>query len=103
MARNRCSAARGRFNTRSVERVTLASFEVEEFNERERQAEYERYHELSAEQFVAAILVAVRLCATIPLRGYKFWWMISGHPVQLSRHTQLGRTMTAVVMRHIEH
>ena len=34
--------------------------------------------------------------------GHPIWWKISGIPVEISRHTWRGKSMTAVVMEHLE-
>lgn len=36
-----------------------------------------------------------------PVEGYPDWYIVSGIPVELSRHMQM-RTMTAVVMEHMQ-
>lgn len=95
--RNRTRAQR----TESRHRNYPTSIAVEEFNEREAQLEYEAYHVEAGKRFVITTILAERLCATFPLEGFRAWFVISGHPVEISRHTQIGRTMTAVVMAHI--
>jgi hypothetical protein len=42
-------------------------------------------------------LIAAVFYSTIPLAGFKDWWLISGIPVELSRHTR-SRCMTGLVM-----
>jgi hypothetical protein len=37
-----------------------------------------------------------------PIKGYPDWYTVSAIPVELSRHTEGIRTMTAVVMEHIQ-
>lgn len=39
--------------------------------------------------------------ATLPLVGFLRWFLISAIPVELSRHTEIGRTQTAVVMERL--
>jgi hypothetical protein len=87
-----------RFQRRQKKRASLA---VEDFNARERQAEYERYHTETARRLFIAIVLSVRMNATFPLDGFRDWYMISNIPVELSRHTRMGRTMTRIVMEHL--
>lgn len=78
----------------------LDHYAVEEFNRRERERE---------QGWLRARLGAVRsfsseaplLALMVAVQGYLNWYMISAHPVELSRHTEMGRSQTAVVMAHI--
>lgn len=78
----------------------LDHYAVEEFNRREREREQNWLPDrigcvrsFAAEAPIIAVMVAIQ--------GYLNWYLISNLPVELSRHTEIGRTMTAVVMSHI--
>ena len=103
MARNRSAANRGRFNSSRIpKRLKRQSLAVEEFNSRERQAESEVFFARTTyRRLVLAAVLSVRFNATFPLDGFRDWYVISGIPVQMSRHTCMGRSMTRVVMDHI--
>jgi hypothetical protein len=90
MARNRNPAARNRFNSHSRNSV-----QVEDWNYEESRREYAASHPYSAANLppLEALLESAE-----PIRGFRDWFLISRIPVELSRHTQIGKTMTRVVM-----
>ena len=78
----------------------LDHYAVEEFNRRER----EREHNWLSDRIGAVRSFAAEaplISVMVAIQGYLNWYLISNLPVELSRHTEIGRTMTAVVMSHI--
>lgn len=90
----------------------VSSFVVEDFNQAEAQRER---HDLLVRigaiiddvEYFAAELPLV--CLMVAIAGYVDWYLISGHPVEVSKYTaerapgtvRARRCMTAVVMDHI--
>lgn len=105
MARNLSASVRREIKARKKEHrhgrfgviSALEHYQTEEFNRRELERE---------KLWLAERIGAVRSFATevpvislmVAIQGYINWYLISGHPVEMSRHTQIGRTMTAIVM-----
>ena len=75
----------------------LDHYAVEEFNRQEQQREAEWLQErIGAVQSVVSETPVIAIMLAI--QGYINWYLISGHPVLLNRHTQMGRSQTAIVM-----
>jgi len=93
MARNRTRAQRS-----EDKRQSLTSCYVAAFNDYENRREREFSH--GATLFNPLIQEKRKYFATMKLLGFLFWWKISNHYVELSYYTEIGTTMTAVVMKH---
>lgn len=84
---------------RAVRRRYNESMLVREFNEMERLREKEAKEAFySAAPMNPLIAQHREFYATLPILGFFFWFKISNLPVELSRHTQIGSTMTAFAM-----
>jgi hypothetical protein len=103
MSRNLSAARRREIKARKFSAYS-AALETQNWNELERERELQAIEQRAAAALGLALLLARSLRATWPIAGVLDWWLISGHPVELSRHTcrGRGRTMTAVVCEHIE-
>jgi hypothetical protein len=97
MPRNRSHAQKNAARRQFVESVSVSWW-----NSREAQREAAALVH-GARSVVAELPI---LCATIAMLGYVNWWLISGIPVEISRHTseaRRGPTATAIVMRMLGH
>jgi hypothetical protein len=94
-----------RFQRRNEKR--FVSYSVEEFNRREREAE--RAALLARVGAISGMISGINdfkaeyriLSGLVAVAGYLNWYVISGHYVELSRHTEIGKSMTRVVMDRI--
>jgi hypothetical protein len=92
--RNRSAKAR-----RETKKPAFVSPMVEWFNRQENERLYQMAHASAAMPHpLYAQPEKRKFYATLPIAGYLNWFMISAIPVQMSRHTELGRSQTAYVM-----
>jgi hypothetical protein len=92
--RNRSAKAR-----REAKKPAFVSFMVEWFNRQENERMYQAAHASAAMPHpLYAQPEKRKFYATLPIAGYLNWFMISAIPVQMSRHTEIGRSQTAYVM-----
>jgi hypothetical protein len=92
--RNRSAKAR-----REAKKPAFVSPMVEWFNRQENERLYQMAHASAAMPHpLYAQAEKRKFYATLPIAGYLNWFMISAIPVQMSQHTELGRSQTAYVM-----
>lgn len=92
MAKRNRTAAQLREDRRARKQSPI----VESYNDLENRRERERFH--SAAPINPRIKARQRFYSTLPIIGFLYWFKISNHYVELSRHTD-GKypTMTAIV------
>ena len=93
---NRNRSARAR---REAKKPAFVSPMVEWFNRQENARLYQVAHASAAMPHPLYAQPSHRkFYATLPIAGYLNWFMISAIPMQMSRHTELGKSQTAYVM-----
>src|SRR5688572_27242391 len=112
--RNRSAKARRLAKRRLVEGVTVRVTRFLNLNE---SFEYDAVLHLETQpcddfESVKCVLEPVRAESHRRIKEARFflgayrinlsWWNISAIPIELSRHTEIGTTMTAIVMNHIQ-